>query len=472
MLARIPFLRVLTHVELGDVGRLVFLIAMTWSLAETILLLRPDLLRPTDLGSDTSNYAAAVQRLTAGHPLYALTPDDRPAPADNAPAWSVPILSPPTLPVVLAPIFMLPGPLGMLLWWVICFTSAVAFAAYLALRAPPLAVWIGVPLAILNAITAWSGNVNALLPGLTLLIWLLAAGDRPSRSALVAAGVLLAIGAALKLGPVIFLPWLLGRGRMVAIASFTVTFVLLGLTTLATVGIDTLRTYEIISSNATQHPTGISPVGIALGLGLPYGLAAAIPAAMVAASAVYSIVWRSNVRLAFAVAAAVSVLASPLVRIESYALLLMCAVPWADRQPLAGRFRLHVGRAVAACGAVSVLLATSSALAAGGVVRSSVSIANATANPIFVRFQITAQAASFGYMVPPNQEGSAWQGLWGEVVQPVLIFDQSCRLLDQAQLPRAGGGMRLAEGGVSLGAPAAAPPLRFSATCAPPSPPQ
>jgi hypothetical protein len=101
--------------------------------------------------------------------------------------------------VLFVPLALLPGPSGMVLWWAACFAAAAAFAAYLAMRAPPLILWVGVPLTILSAITAWSGNVNAVLPGMAAVMWGWAGEEGARPRNLVLAGVLGAVGAAIKL---------------------------------------------------------------------------------------------------------------------------------------------------------------------------------------------------------------------------------------------------------------------------------
>ena len=63
-------------------------------------------------------YLAAGERLNAGHPLYALSPGDRPL-GMQPPYWTVPLLSPPPIAVLFRPLAALPNELGGDGWWAI-----------------------------------------------------------------------------------------------------------------------------------------------------------------------------------------------------------------------------------------------------------------------------------------------------------------------------------------------------------------
>jgi hypothetical protein len=443
--------------------RLTFALAMIWSLIEVPLYLRPDLLRPTDFGSDTSNYFASAQRMLDGHPLYELTAGDRPAPADNPPYWKVPILSPPSLSPAFVPLALLPGPGGMVVWWATCFAAALALAAFLAIRAPPVVLGFGAPLAILNAITAWSGNVNAILPGMLVLVWLWAGREQAGPTELTGAGVLIAVGAALKLGPLVFLPWFLGRGQFRAATSAVLTLAAIGFAVVAAQGLEAVGAYLDASADIMRQATPLSPIGLAKSVGLPAGIAASTPYLMVAISSVFSLFWKQAPRATFAVATAVSVLASPVVRPESFALLIVCAVPWATqgrsqrRPPL----RTVVGIVLA----LSVAIAVVAAVVAGGLRQSTVSIENRSNTLEIVRFQVTEQPGTFGFALKPGEAGLAWSNLWGTVFQPVLVFDESCRLLGTTEVAN-GSSIILTNTGIGHGPPLTGRPLPFNSTCA------
>src|SRR5436853_644473 len=70
------------------------------AILEVFLLLRTDLQHPADLGNDESNYLAAGERVADRHDLYGLVAGDRPAAIDNAPYWTVSLLSPPPIAVI------------------------------------------------------------------------------------------------------------------------------------------------------------------------------------------------------------------------------------------------------------------------------------------------------------------------------------------------------------------------------------
>lgn len=454
---------------MGRLARLAFAFAVIWSIGETIVLIRPDLLRPTDFGSDTSNYFASAERLLDGHPIYELSAGDRPAPADNPPDWTAPILSPPSLPALFLPLAILPGPSGMVLWWAACFAAAVAFAMYLAMRAPPAVLLVGVPVTILSGITAWSGNVNAVLPGMAATIWLWAREDETRPRNVVLAGVIGAVGAGIKLGPIAFLPWLIGRGRLGASIAFLTVLAAIGLTVLATGGLDVVVAYLGISASATQQASALSPVGIARSLGLPAELAASTPFIIVAASAAFSLLSRRTPRATFAIAAAASVLATPTLRLESFAQLLVCAVPWAANGR--GQSRPSARGIVSAIAAVSFAAAIVASVVAGGLRQSTVSLDNRSNAVRIVRFQVTAQAATFGFVLRPGEAGIAWSRIWGTVVQPVFVFDDSCRLLGTTVLPPEGGEIILSNEGIGQTQPRSGPALPFNAMCARTVPP-
>src|SRR5438093_1020563 len=71
---------------------------------------------PTRPDGDAWNYLAAGERLNAGHPLYALSPGDRPVTL-VPPYWSVPLLAPPPIAVAWRPLAVFGEP-AMVAWGV------------------------------------------------------------------------------------------------------------------------------------------------------------------------------------------------------------------------------------------------------------------------------------------------------------------------------------------------------------------
>jgi hypothetical protein len=122
-----------------------------------------ELFRPAGFGTDASNYAPG-QRLVAGHEIYALSAGDRPVPADNPPYWTVPLLSPPGAALIWAPpaLFGLTT-LAIVLWWVLGAAMTFAWTIFVAIRGSIGAVVLAGLLAPMTAVTAISGNLNAIL---------------------------------------------------------------------------------------------------------------------------------------------------------------------------------------------------------------------------------------------------------------------------------------------------------------------
>ncbi|MBI3747846.1 MAG: hypothetical protein HY262_03220 [Chloroflexi bacterium] len=123
---------------------------------------------PTRPNGDPWNYLAAAERLNAGHPLYALSPGDRPVEL-HPPYWSVPLLSPPFIAVVWRPLAPF-GEAAMLAWWIggIAATSLYVIWLLRSLENP----WSVIALVALSppiVYGALSGNAIAyLLPLLAL----------------------------------------------------------------------------------------------------------------------------------------------------------------------------------------------------------------------------------------------------------------------------------------------------------------
>ena len=126
-------------------------------LANVIVVARPDLLHTADFGTDTSNYVAFGERLAEQRDLYALSPGDRPVPADNPPVWTVPILSPPPMAVPWAVLACLPDPVRFYGPWALGIGGTIAAGCLFLRRAPVLLILVTLPFLKGLAITAWSG---------------------------------------------------------------------------------------------------------------------------------------------------------------------------------------------------------------------------------------------------------------------------------------------------------------------------
>jgi hypothetical protein len=209
---------------------------------------------PTRASGDPWNYLAAAERLNAGHPLYSLSPGDRPVEL-HPPYWSVPLLSPPFIAVLWRPL----APFGdgaMVAWWAGGIAATAAFIAWLLRRLAR--AWAVLALVLLSpplVLGALTGNaIGYLIPLLAL------------RSPLAAA-----LGAAVRLTPLLLAPSV-GLGR-------TLGFVVaLGLISLVGAGVDNhLDWLRALSStaptpNSISAITGLPPLVVAVAcLALAFG---------------------------------------------------------------------------------------------------------------------------------------------------------------------------------------------------------
>jgi hypothetical protein len=144
---------------------------------------------PTRPSGDPWNYLAAGERLNAGHPLYELSPGDRPVDL-HPPFWSVPLLSPPFIAVVWRPLAPL-GDNAMVVWWAGGVLATALFILWLLRRLQnPWAIFGLVALSPPLAYGALSGNaIGYLIPILAL--------RHPAA---------VAVGAAVRLTPALFAP--------------------------------------------------------------------------------------------------------------------------------------------------------------------------------------------------------------------------------------------------------------------------
>jgi len=117
---------------------------------------------PTRANGDPWNYLAAAERLNAGHPLYGLTPGDRPVEL-HPPYWSVPLLSPPFIAVLWRPLAFL-GDAAMVIWWIGGIAATAIYVAWLLRRLDnPWSIIALVALSPAIAYGALSGNAIAYL---------------------------------------------------------------------------------------------------------------------------------------------------------------------------------------------------------------------------------------------------------------------------------------------------------------------
>lgn len=407
------------------------------SLVNVVMVTNPDLLYPSSLGSDTSNYAAFGERLIDGGALYALSPGDRPAPADNPPHWSVPILSPPQTAVPWAALTVLPDIVRFYGPWLLGLAGTIALGTSFILRAPRLAVLLSIPLLYGLAVTAWSGNVNSLIGPAALLAWW-AGQPTTGRRSVLAVSALVAALSVIKFGPLFLWLWLIGRRGGSAIVSGALTVLVLTGVVLVAGGLEPFRAYLETTMASSTEPTPYSVVGLLTGVGMAQALARLIWIGLMGVLTVLTIALsRRDPERAFVIAVVGMVFLTPVVRLESISLLMAAGSPWIARGGFGG-LRLPAVGSAAAAGVIALL-----SVAAGGLASSSMLIENATDRPVIVRFGAALQEASWGYLVLPGTTGVGWSDRVGGPSYPLRVFDLGCVVVAEAVPSRAGGMLRV-----------------------------
>lgn len=308
---------------------------------------RPDLLQPTDIGSDSSNYYAAGLRLNAGHPLYGpLSASDRPVPGYPG-GYPAPLLSPPLIAVVWRPLAVLPDDLGIAIWWTggVVLIAAIFFwmivrgttATLLILNGVlllqvPIALYMqrfNVPHAVLMgwfspvATGLLSGNLNTYIVGLLVLTWWATVRSRAGLG-----GGASALGAALKLGPAIMVGWLLGQGGRRAIVALVAVGAVLGVVGLIGAGISANVAYLHVAMGGGISPTRLSlPVILNHFLHIKVSTTSYVLPVVILGGIVGAWLLRSYPRAAFATAIVAMIFSSPVVMPGNLILLMAIATP-------------------------------------------------------------------------------------------------------------------------------------------------
>jgi hypothetical protein len=469
--------------------RILRLAVAAWWLISVLfagLLVRPDLIHPSEIGSDSSNYIGASERLAAGHHIYDLAPGDRPVPMDNPPEWSVPLLSPPTVPVATLWTVALPDAVRLYPMWALGLAGTIATGFLVAALAPPLLLIVATARFGGLAVTAWSGNVNAMIVAAIVVIWW--GGRSERRAPQVLAGVLVALAAAVKIGPAMLAIWILSQGRRPAIAAMLATGAVVAAATVLVAGPDAIRRWLEVARESAGVATSLSLPGRLMELGVPSATAAfAIPFAM--ALAVVGIVLLRREPVAFLIAVLASVFATTVVREETLAVAIAGMVAWwgrgllvRARQSLPDGIETAMVRSserpavnLSVSGAALVtLIMLGRSIATGGLMHSSFVATNAGSDPVIVRIKVSDQAASFGYLVRPHGSITGWRMLGAGSPPAAVAWTMDCEQIGYVLLPQSGGAVEIDAGAVRLTAddPAAADPrvAPFAddvATCAP-----
>jgi hypothetical protein len=466
--SEIPGLRVLYR--LGGENLLRFSAVVFWIgiLAWVPIVIRSDLIRPADLGSDTSNYVAAAERLVEGHSIYALQPSDRPVPQDNPPEWSGPILSPPTVATTWAAFTWLPDPIAFHLTWAGGLAAATALGLYLVIRLGAMPLILSALALYPLGVVAWSGNINAWTAPALVLVWHLFRRDRTVAIDVVL-GALVGIAAAVKLGPVILVWWLITQRRWPAAAAAVMTGIALLIATALVGGTTAFTEYLQLLGSAGAAPSPLSLPGLARQLGLDPIVGYAAIAVLVVVASVAMLVWRNRPGVTFALAVLLSLIVVTIVRVETLVVGIAALAPWATRRPFASSaLRLPSLRTgMTALAAVVAGVGVAASVATGGLARSSMALSNGLAEPVVVRFTVPGQYATFGYALPPGQTGEAWTNEMGSVQGRLVVYTTSCRLLYEVPAGRPAIGWRIgAETAAELPEASGGALLAYSSSCA------
>jgi hypothetical protein len=303
----------------------------------------PGLLHPTDLGTDTSNYFAAAQRLNAGHNLYGpLLATDRPVPGYPA-LYPAPILSPPLSAVLWRPLAAL-GDVSMTIWWAVDLAFVAILAIWFALIGRRVTLGgllvilaLGLPIAWVLAvryrylgyhspisIAALSGNLNGFITGLCVLAWWASSRGRPWLT-----GAAAGLAAMLKLGPFALAWWLVVRRDWPAVKAFAATVMALGIVGLVGAGLDANLAFARLTLSAGVSPSSLSIAWILhtrLGLDSHIANLGTMAATLVGLALVYAT--RRRTRLSFLLTILVVIYCSPVVLVGNFALLVAAVAPW------------------------------------------------------------------------------------------------------------------------------------------------
>ena len=257
---------------------------------------------------DAYVYLGAGERLNAGHPLYSLSPGDRPIPI-QPPFWTAPLVSPPLIAVLWRPLAALPNEAGVLVWWIASLLSLGGSILYLVRRLPLVAGLALVALSVPVAMEAGLGNVNAFLLLGTIAVWQWR--DRAW------VGAILGVMIAVKLWPAVLAVWLLAQGRHRSIVVMIATLVVCAIVSLAGAGWENHVAYLSVGQNV--HPSAFSLTWL---LGIPWLWLASllIGTGLVVAT-------RSRPAWSFGIAVLTMVLGSPIANPNTYALLLAILAP-------------------------------------------------------------------------------------------------------------------------------------------------
>lgn len=271
---------------------------------------------------DAFVYLGAGERLNAGHPLYAISPGDRPIGVEP-PFWTVPLLSPPPIAVLWRPLAALPWELGVYLWWALDVACIAAVLIAMLKRRPLVASLAVMLLSVPLAYEIGVGNMNGIvLLGLVLAWRATARGEEGS------AGALAGVMTAFKLTPAVIGWWLLTSGRWTAVrAALAAGLAVLTISVLGA-GLDAhVRYLGVVRETSAFGARPLSLAGMALYVGVPGAVASLLPTAALILGLGMVLALRSRPGPAFAVAVLTMVFGSPTISINWFIYLLACLAP-------------------------------------------------------------------------------------------------------------------------------------------------
>jgi alpha-1,2-mannosyltransferase len=293
---------------------------------------------------DAFTYLAAGERLNDGHLLYALSPGDRPV-VLHPPFWTVPLLSPPPMAVLMRPFALLPGDAGAYAWWAVCLAALGGTILALVRRKPVSTAIAVIGLSIPIAYEVGVGNLNAVVLAVLVAGWYCFARGRE-----IATGVLFAAATALKVTPGIMLWWLITQRRWSSVKAFVVAGLALAGIGVLGAGLAAHVDYlGIVRQTSAVGSSDLSTAGIARLLGVPADVASALPIALLAIGFVAIWATRDRPGLSYAVAIVTMLAGSPVVNVNWFSLLLACLAPlaWPPQQVESGDEPIATERPVA-----------------------------------------------------------------------------------------------------------------------------
>jgi len=273
---------------------------------------------------DAFVYLAAGERLNAGHQLYALQPGDRPVEI-KPPDWTVPLVSPPPIAVLWRPLAVLPGELGVWIWYAAQLLALAGVLVAFLRRVPLQTSFAIVVLVIPTVYEIGVGNVNSFLLLGMVLVWRSATSGRDT-----VAGAIGAAMTAVKLTPAVTGWWLLMTGRLRGFSAFVVGGLAILAVSVIGAGLGTHIEYLRILSD--RSVVGVSPIsvgGLAAKAGVPAAVANLLPTLCAAVGMAAMWMTRRDLALSYRISIITMIAGSPAVQVNWLILLYAVLAPTA-----------------------------------------------------------------------------------------------------------------------------------------------